>query len=187
MFVVTAKLMTREGLPRGSRSQGHPKRRACGSYRCNKNRDRRGKDDVAKSGSVAPEGSGPAGPASRFTAEPGQRPRKERTFFPPFGSGRTVIVLSGAEGLRLSRRLAGRRPAGRRRRACAGSAVGATTANRRFRRFDGVEHCLQRVGNLGHRAGQAARWRTNGSEGGESGVTSAQQPEKGWVPKSAKR
>jgi hypothetical protein len=60
---------------------------------------------------------------------------------PVFGSGKNVrsptpsarkngFVLSGAEELRLSRRLAGRRPAGRRRPgdACAGQEIGEMTA-----------------------------------------------------------
>ena len=55
--------------------------------------------------------------AGQPTAEPSHRPRKERRSSPSFGSEKNVFVLSGAEELRLSRRLAGLRPAGRRRRA----------------------------------------------------------------------
>ena len=43
-----------------------------------------------------------------------------------------VGVLSGAERIRLSRRLAGRRPAGRRRRATRSREDGDSTANRRL-------------------------------------------------------
>ena len=45
-----------------------------------------------------------------------------------------ITVLSGAERTRLSRRLAGRRPAGRRRRATRSREDGDSTANRRSAR-----------------------------------------------------
>ena len=48
------------------------------------------------------------------TAEPSHSARKERRSSPPFGSEKNGFVLSGAEDIRLSRRLAGLWPAGRR-------------------------------------------------------------------------
>ena len=76
------------------RSRGRLKRRQGGFYRCHKTRSVMLRIAKSVCGHVRrDEGRGRLGRPA-FEAEPGQRLRKERAFFPPFGSGRTATVLS---------------------------------------------------------------------------------------------